>query len=173
VTAKADDFDPVRMLRALSEAEVEFVLIGGMAAILHGDVGVTIDVDIVPARTPENLDRLADALRSLAARIRTEGEPGGLAFDCSADFLRNLGPDSMLNLTTRAGDLDLTFRPSGTEGFADLHRDAIEIEAARGVRILVASLADVIRSKEAAGRERDRLALPRLRRLLDRLSNDV
>lgn len=173
MTARADDFDPIRMFRALREEEIEFVLVGGMAAILHGDVGVTVDVDIVPERTPENLDRLADALCLLGARIRTESEPGGLAFDCSGNFLRNLGPDSMLNLTTRAGDLDLTFRPSGTEGFADLLRDAIEIEAARGVRILVASLADVIRSKEAAGREKDRLALPRLRRLLDRSSKDV
>jgi len=168
--AKAAEFDPTRMFRALREAEVEFVLVGGMAAILHGDVGVTVDVDIVPEREPDNLDRLAGALRALAARIRTEGVPGGLAFDVSGAFFRNLAPDSILNLTTRAGDLDLTFRPSGTEGFADLRRDATLIEAARGVRILVASLADVIRSKEAAGREKDRLALPRLRRLLDRLS---
>jgi hypothetical protein len=169
---KAGDFDPVRMLSALRDAGVQFVLVGGMAAILHGDVGVTIDVDIVPERAPENLDRLASALRALGARIRTESAPEGLAFDASGRFLRNLAPESILNLTTQAGDLDLTFRPSGTEGYADLRRDAIEIEAARGVRILVASLADVIRSKEAAGREKDRLALPRLRRLLDRTLGD-
>jgi len=158
------------MLRALREAEVQFVLVGGMAAILHGDVGVTIDLDIVPERAPENLDRLASTLRTLGARIRKEGVPKGLVFDCSGRFLRNLAPEGILNLTTQAGDLDLMFRPSGTEGYADLRRDAIEIEAARGVRILVASLVDVIRSKEAAGREKDRLALPRLRRLLDRAS---
>ena len=81
---------------------------------------------------------------------------------------RRLAPDAILNLTTQAGDLDLTFRPSGTEGYADLRRDAVKIEAADGVQLLVASLADVIRSKEAAGREKDRIALPRLRRLLDR-----
>jgi hypothetical protein len=168
----SEDFDPVRMLAALREADVRFVLVGGMAAILHGDVGVTIDLDVVPEREPENLDRLAGALGSLGARIRTEGVPKGLAFDCSGGFLRNLAPDSILNLTTRAGDLDLTFRPSGTEGYADLRRDAIEIEAAEGVRILVASLADVIRSKEAAGREKDRIVLPRLRRLLDRIDSE-
>ena len=72
-------------------------------------------------------------------------------------------------MTTDAGDLDVTFCPSGTSGFADLKRDAIDIEAADRLHILVASLADVVRSKEAAGREKDRLALPRLRRLLDRL----
>ncbi len=164
----SEDFDPVRMLTALQEAGVQFVLVGGMAAILHGDVGVTIDLDVVPEREPENLDRLAIALRTLEARIRTEGAPEGLPFDCSGGFFRNLALDSILNLTTPAGDLDLTFRPSGTEGYRDLRRDAIEIEAADGVSILVASLADVIRSKEAAGREKDRTALPRLRRLLDR-----
>jgi len=168
----SQDFDPVRMLAALREADVRFVLVGGMAAILHGDVGVTIDLDVVPEREPENLDRLAGALRTLGARIRSEGAREGLTFDCSGRFLRNLGPDSILNLTTQAGDLDLTFRPSGTEGYADLRRDAIEIEAAEGVRILVASLADVIRSKEAAGREKDRIVLPRLRRLLDRIESE-
>jgi len=163
------DFDPDRMFSTLADAGVRYVLIGGMAAILHGDVGVTVDLDIVPQLDDDNLDRLARALRELGARIRTEGEPEGLAFDCSGRFLRNLAPDAILNLTTRAGDLDLTFRPSGTQGYPDLRRDAAEIDAGDRVHVLVASLADVIRSKEAAGREKDRLALPRLRQLLDRL----
>ena len=163
------DFDPVRMLSALDEGGVRFVLIGGMAAILHGDVGVTVDLDVVPERSDQNLERLARALRELGARIRTEGEPDGLPFDCSAAFFHNLSPESLVNLTTDAGDLDLVFQPSGTQGFPDLQRDAIEIEAADRLHILVASLADVIRSKEAAGREKDRLVLPRLRRLLDRV----
>ena len=166
------DFDPERMLSALAEQEVRFVLIGGMAAVLHGEVGVTVDLDVVPDREEENLERLASALRCLGARIRTEGEPEGLAFDCSAEFFRNLSPDSIVNMTTESGDLGVTFCPSGTQGFADLRRDAVEIEAAERLHILVASLADVIRSKEAAGREKDRLALPRLRRLLDRLRED-
>jgi hypothetical protein len=160
------------MLAALTGGGVRFVLIGGMAAILHGDVGVTVDLDIVPERERENFERLAVVLRSLRARIRAEGAPEGLPLDCSGAFLRNLAPDSILNLTTTAGDLDLTFRPSGTRGYSDLHRDALELEAAPGLQILVASLADVIRSKEAAGREKDRLALPRLRRLLDRLAQE-
>jgi len=164
------DFDPERMLSVLAEEGVQFVLIGGMAAILHGDVGVTVDLDVVPDRDAANLERLARALRTLGARIRTEGEPEGRAFDRSAEFFANLSPDSIVNMTTEAGDLDVTFRPSGTRGFADLQRDAIQIEAAARLYIRVASLADIIRSKEAAGREKDRLALPRLRRLLDRLS---
>lgn len=166
------DFDPERMLSALADGEVRFILIGGMAAVLHGDVGVTVDVDVVPERTDENLERLAAALRGIGARIRTEGEPEELAFDCSAEFFRNLSPDSIANMTTEAGDLNVTFGPSGTSGFTDLQRDAIDIEAADRLHILVASLEDIIRSKEAAGREKDRLALPRLRRLLDRLRAD-
>ena len=166
------DFDAERLLATLHDAGVEFVLIGVMAAIMHGDVGVTLDVDIVPDPSTRNLDALADALRTFDARIRTEGEPDGLPFDVSAKFLANLTPEVILNLTSNAGDLDLTFRPSGTAGYGDLKRDAIEIaiDDREAVRIWVSSLADIIRSKEAAGREKDRNALPRLRRLLERTS---
>ena len=166
------DFDPERMLSVLAEEGVQFVLIGGMAAILHGDVGVTMELDVVPDREAANLERLARALRELGARIRIEGEPEGLAFDCSARFFANLSPDSIVNMTTEAGDLDVTFCPSGTSGFDDLRRDAIEIEAADRLHVWVASLEDVIRSKEAAGRDKDRVAVPRLRRLLDRLHGE-
>ena len=55
----SDDFDPERLLSALSEAEVRYILIGDMAAVLHGDVGVTVDIDVVPERTTKNLERLA------------------------------------------------------------------------------------------------------------------
>lgn len=161
------DFDPERVLGALAEAEVRYVLIGGMAAILHGDAGVTIDLDIAPAFDPDNLDRLAAALRSLGARVRAEGSPEGVPFDCSGAFLRNLGRDALLNLTTHAGDIDVAFTPTGTQGFRDLKRDAVSIDAG-GITILVASLADIIRSKAAADREKDRRALPRLRALLER-----
>lgn len=163
------DFDPERMLAALEGGGIRFVLVGGMAAILHGDVGVTVDVDIVPEHETANLRRLATVLRQLDARIRAPGAPHGLSFDCSAEFLDRLAPDAILNLTTTVGDIDLTFQPSGTRGYADLRRDAIEIEVGDRSPILVASLADIIRSKEAAGREKDRRALPRLRRLLDRI----
>ena len=78
------DFDPAGMLAALHEAGVEFVLVGDMAAILHGDVGVTVDLDVVPDRAARNLERLAAALRTLGARIRAADVPAGLPFDCSA-----------------------------------------------------------------------------------------
>jgi len=163
-------FDPEALLVALHREGVRFVLIGGMAAILHGDVGVTMDIDIAPDPDKDNLSRLATALRSLDARIRAEEAPNGLAFDCSPEFLSNLGPDGILNLLTRAGALDLTFAPAGTGGYRDLRRDAVARETSPGVSILVASLADVIRSKSAAGRDKDRQVLPRLYRLLEATS---
>ena len=163
-------FDPAVMLAALHDTGVRFVLIGGMAAVLHGDVGVTVDIDIAPAYDPDNLERLAAALRALDARIRADGAPQGLPFDCSAGFLRNAGPDAILSLTTRAGALDVAFTPAGTNGYHDLKRDAVAMEPAEGFSILVASLADVIRSKSAADREKDRRALPRLQALLERIS---
>lgn len=157
-------FDPESVLRALEENGVRYVLIGGLAATLYGSPHVTTDVDIAPDRSPDNLTALAAALEELDARIRTEGGPRGLAFDRSARFLASV---DILNLTTRHGDLDLTFQPAGTRGYPDLSRQAIRITI-RGTDIPVASLADVIRSKEAANREKDRLTLPTLRRLLDR-----
>jgi hypothetical protein len=73
------------------------------------------------------------------------------------------------NLTTKYGDLDITLMPSGTRGYDDLRRDAIEIEL-HGTPVLLASLADIVRSKGAAGRDKDRRALPVLRELLARQS---
>jgi hypothetical protein len=166
--AEPRPFDPAAIFRALERHRVEYVLIGGVAASLHGSPYVTTDVDVVPARGRENLARLAAALDELDARIRVEGEPDGLPFDRSARMLEGV---SILNLTTRHGDLDLTFEPAGTRGYADLQRQALEIRV-HGTRVVVAALADVIRSKEAAGREKDRLTLPTLRRLLERTEGD-
>jgi len=85
-------------------------------------------------------------------------------FDPSAE---SLGRVRTWNLQTSKGDLDIAFEPSGTRGYDDLRRDMVTMQV-RGVDVPVASLADVIRSKEAAGRERDRAVLPGLRELLAR-----
>lgn len=151
------------MLRILAAHEVQYVVIGGFAAVAHGAPHVTFDVDVVPSRAQESLERLARALADMDARIRTEGVDGGLAFDCSAAML---GRVSILNLTTRFGDLDLTFVPAGTTGFEELRANAVELTV-QGIRVLVAALDDVIRSKEAANRDKDRIALPALRKLAD------
>ncbi len=159
----ADDFEPERILEVLDRHDVRYVLIGGMAATLHGAAQITEDVDITPERSPDNLGRLLSALAELDARVRTGAVQGGLAFSHDAASLA--GAD-VWNLVTSFGNLDINYVPSGTGGYDDLVRDAIEIQVL-GVTTMLASLADVVRSKEAAGRAKDLLALPTLRRLLD------
>jgi len=155
-------FQPQEILEALDRHGVRYVLIGGLAAVLHGSAHVTTDVDVVPEEALHNLERLSAALKELGARIRVAGEPDGVPFDHSAESLARV---RIWNLQTSKGDLDITFEPSGTRGYDDLHRDVVLMRV-RGIDVPVASLADVIRSKEAAGRERDRAVLPGLRELL-------
>ena len=156
-------FDPEAILATLERYSVRYVLIGGLAATLYGSPHVTTDVDITPSTDAGNLALLADALVDLDARLRVENEPAGVPFDRSAEALAGA---TIWNLVTRYGALDLTLVPSGTTGFDDLRRDAVEITI-RETRVVVASLADIIRSKEAADREKDRLTLPTLRRILE------
>lgn len=156
------EFDPQRILGVLDDHRVRYVLVGGLAAALHGAEYVTTDVDITPDTSEENLERLAEALRELDARIRTADEPAGVPFEPEADLIAR---SQILNLTTDAGDLDLSVVPAGTEGYRDLRRNAVDIDI-RGIRVPVAALADVVRSKEAAGRPKDEAVLPMLRRML-------
>ncbi len=79
--------DPERIVRVLAKHGVDYVLIGALAARLQGFPRLTADADITPARDPENLERLAAALRELDAHVYTEATPEGLAFDCSAEAL--------------------------------------------------------------------------------------
>ena len=157
------EFRPEEILRVLEKHGVQYVVIGGIAATLHGSPHVTTDVDITPERGRKNLERLSAGLTELNARIRVEGEPGGFKFNQNAD---SLGWMEVFNLITDWGALDLSFTPAGTRGYEDLRRDAVDIEVL-GVHTTVASLADVVRSKEAAGRPKDLLVLPTLRRLLE------
>lgn len=157
------EFGPEKILAVLEEHGVRCVLIGGFAAVIYGSPYLTTDVDIVPAAGPENLQRLSDALRDLHAKVWTSSEPEGAPFHHSAASLADV---RVWNLVTDHGRLDLTFEPSGTQGYDDLARDATHLMIL-GVGVDVASLADIIRSKEAAGREKDRLVLPVLRRLAE------
>jgi hypothetical protein len=156
------EFQPERMLRVLEEHGVRFVLIGGFAAVIHGSPYVTTDIDVVPERGQRNLDHLSAALHDLHARVWTSEEPVGIPFDHDGSSLAAV---RVWNLVTDFGRLDLTFEPSGTRGYDDLARDAVHLTIL-GTGLDVASLADVVRSKEAAGREKDRLVLPVLRRIL-------
>ena len=156
--------DPELLITTLARHSVQYVLIGAVAARLQGFPRTTADADIAPARTTENLSRLAAALRELDARVYTESIPEGLTFDCSAATLSRA---DMWNLVTKAGRLDVAFRPSGTDGYDDLIKQAVSFDVF-GVQLDAASLKDIIRSKEAAGRPQDRQDVIVLREMLRR-----
>lgn len=157
-------FRPDAILGVLERHEVRSVVIGGLAATLHGAANVTFDVDVVPDSSAGNLRRLSDALEELEARVRVDGIEGGLPFHHDARTLHSM---NVLNLVTKHGDLDLTFHPTGLPTFEEWDRSASEREAL-GVRFRLASLEDVIRAKEASDRQKDRATLPLLRVLLER-----
>jgi hypothetical protein len=160
------DIDASRIISVLHEHGVRFLVIGGFALELW-DVAVppTIDVDITPEGSDQNLARLAAALNELQASIRFGEEsidiPGGLT---SA----HLANSTVLNLSTTAGPVDVTMQPAGTDGFTDLSAGATEIAYA-DVMVPTAHLADVARSKEAAGRPKDLRVLPAIRAHIERL----
>jgi hypothetical protein len=156
------EFRPESMLQLLGEHGVRYVLIGGFAAVIHGSPYVTTDIDVVPRRDDENLRRLSIALKAMNARVWTVSEPKGIPFDHEAASIADV---HVWNLLTDFGRLDLTFEPAGTSGYDDLARGAVHLTIL-GAEVDVASLADIVRSKEAADRDKDRLVLPVLRRLL-------
>ena len=158
-------FEPQRILEVLARHHVECVVIGGYAAVLAGIDVVTRDIDITPATDQANLERLAAALDELHAAIRVR--PGEPPIPLPADA-RLLARAEILNLTTDAGDLDITNRPDGTGGYDDLKRSAHHQPLGEGLHVAIAALEDIIRSKTAAGRAKDLATLPQLRAALDR-----
>lgn len=158
------ELNAAEILEVLHRHEVRYVLIGGLAAIVHGSPFPTEDLDLTPERSTENLSRLSDALRALDARVRAAGVEEPLPFNHDATTLGDVG---VWNLVTRHGILDISFVPTGTEGYPDLVRDAGEATIF-GVVVRVASLADIIRSKQAANRPKDQRVLPTLREILAR-----
>lgn len=161
-TEAETELDLARLFEVLDRHKVTYILIGGLAAVYHGSPFPTEDADITPETDRANLSRLAAALRILNARIRTESAPEGLPFAFDAN---SFAAAETWNLTTDAGDLDLSFAPAGTRGYKDLRRDAASVQL-YGVAVRVASLADVIRSKQAANRPKDLRVLPTLRKIL-------
>lgn len=155
--------DPERLITTLSAHGVRYVLIGALAARLQGFPRVTADADITPDLDPENLERLANALRELDARVFTDSVPEGLPFDFTSETLARSG---MWKLTTDAGRLDILFDPPGVEGYEDLARGAVTFEVF-GADLLAASLEDILRLKEAADRPQDRADVIVLRAMLD------
>ena len=151
----------VGVAECLNRHGVEYVLVGGGAAQLHGaPILRTRDADVVPSRAAANLDRLGGSLREMNARLWVgPDEPAGVEMAFDRGTLGQI--EGFLNLVTRFGPLDITYRPDGTDGYDDLARSVVVVRLL-GVDVPVASLADVIRSKEAAGRAKDIAVLPDL-----------
>lgn len=148
-------------VRVLVDADVEFVLIGGWAAIIHGSRYMTDDLDICYSRKPENLGRLARALAPYHPRLRDL--PKELPFVWDESTLRN---GTVFTLATDLGDIDLLGEVSGLGSFEEMQASSYVAEAfGRKVRTL--DLRSLIKAKRAAGRDKDIAVLPELEGLLE------
>jgi predicted nucleotidyltransferase len=148
------------MVRALHDAGIDFLVVGGLAAVLNGVPVNTFDVDVVHRRTPENVDRLLPVLESLDAVYRIQPE-------------RRLRPvrSALLstghqNLLTRYGPLDLLGEIGNGLGYEELVPRSSEMLIAEGVGVRVLNLETLIEVKEQLNSEKDRAMLPTLRNAL-------
>jgi hypothetical protein len=145
------ELDPERLLRTLVEHEVEFCVIGAVAAWLQGSPAVTLDLDVMPRRDLDNAERLATALNSLSAR-----PPGGEASPLEgADFLGW----RMQRFETDAGPLDVVPHAAAIGAFEEVATIELTLE---DLSIRVITIDEVIASKEKLGRPKDTAALPAL-----------
>ena len=146
-------------VQALCDAGVEFIIIGGWSAILHGSWNANNDLDIFFSGRADNLNRLARTLAPCHPRLRDY--PPGLRFELDEVTLRN---STILTLTTDLGSIDLHAEVAGLGSFDQVAADAVQVEAfGRTVRTL--DLESLIKSKKAAGREKDLRVLPELESL--------
>jgi hypothetical protein len=156
-------FDPLAALRLFAKHRVRCVLIGGFGARLHGSPTLTNDLDVCYDREPENLEALAAALTELHVRLR--GAPEGLPFRLDAKALAAGGD---FTFVTDAGVLDILAYPSGVQGYGELERTAVPMDL-DGLTVRVASIDDLIRMKQAAGRPKDLIEVEVLGALRDEI----
>lgn len=158
------DFDA--LIGVLGEAGVEFIIVGGLAATIHGSSRLTQDIDVVYARSNENIERLAAALEPHAPYLR--GAPPDLPFDwCGATIRRGLN----FTLTTKLGDIDLLGEITGGGGYDDLFTHSMVVDLF-GYECRCLDLAWLIKTKRAAGRPRDLEAIAELEALLEPEAGD-
>jgi hypothetical protein len=150
------DFSPRELLRKLDEGGVDFVVIGGIAAIAHGSAMFTQDLDISYSPDEANLERLGSVLVGLGARLR--GVTDDVPFVPDGRTLRRT---RVLTLETPIGLIDLLAEPDGAPTYARL-RERARREVIAGVNVHIASLEDLIAMKKAAGRPKDLVALEEL-----------
>jgi hypothetical protein len=150
------EFRVDRLLGTLTAHNVDFVIVGGIAATLLGSARDTFDLDICPATDRGNLDRLGGALLDLGARLRGIEESVPFTPDGAA-----LAQVEILTLETESGPLDVLMRPDGCPPYEELRRRA-ERKDIGAFSVLVASIEDLIAMKVAAGRMKDLVVVDEL-----------
>lgn len=158
-------FDPLGALESLLSHDVDFVLIGGLAARLHGSPTVTDDLDISYRKDRGNLERFAACLKTMHARLHLP-DPGEVV-DIELDW-RMLQAADNFTLTTDFGAFDCLALPAGIESYDELVSRAVEMDL-ESVHIKVASIDDLMAMKTAAGRRKDLIELEILAALKDEL----
>lgn len=151
-----------RLLQRLFEAEIDFVIVGGFGAMLHGSSLLTRDLDVCAVLTAENLDKLRATFGDLHPTHRLTPQ--------RISFLENPERGRALNnlyLQTDLGPLDLMSSITGVGDYARVMAGSIEVELF-GHRVRVIGLEDLILAKEALGREKDLLAVKELRAILEK-----
>ncbi|HVY91711.1 MAG TPA: hypothetical protein VHA14_03140 [Bryobacteraceae bacterium] len=147
------------LIQALNQHGVEYIVVGGVAALAHGSVRLTQDLDIVYRRSPQNLDRIVAALRDLKPYLR--GAPPGLPFVWDrATLVHGLN----FTLETNLGWIDLLGEIPGGGRYEDLVSESVELQMFSGVSKCL-NLEQLIRAKRAAGRPKDLEALAELEAL--------
>jgi len=158
MTVTRTDFH--KILKVLVEEQVEFIVVGGVCAVLHGAPVTTFDLGLVHARDPENIQRLIKALQRLDARCRATGHR---VLRPQTDRLKTGGHQLLL---TAAGPLDLLGEIGAGRGFVELLDHAEKCRLGPDLTIRLLKLEMLIRSKEEAAREKDHAVLAILRRTL-------
>lgn len=154
-----DDFFEV--FRALYEARVEFIVVGGLAALINGAAVYTYDADVVHSRDPANLARLLPVLERLDAIYRIQPDRRLRPTES------HLASPGHQNLVTRYGAVDFLGTIGRNLGYQELLPHSEEIDIGEGVRVRVLDLETLIAIKEELGGEKDRAVLPVLRRTLE------
>ncbi|MBI3658263.1 MAG: hypothetical protein HY232_17805 [Acidobacteria bacterium] len=156
--------DFLAILKILVAHNVDFIVVGGVCAVLHGAPISTFDLDVVHSRAPDNIDRLLAALETLEANYRGPWVPK-----------RKPSPSHLLSpghqlLMTLAGPLDVLGAIGKGYGYDDLLKQTVTLEVDEGLKIRVLNLDTLIKTKEEAGRDKDKAVLPILRRTLEEKS---
>ena len=152
------------MLRTLAEHQVDFIVVGGVGAVLQGAPISTFDLDLVHSRTADNIERLLAALEVLAARYRTTG-----AQETKPARSHLSSPGHQL-LMTKFGPLDLLGAIGKGWGYGELLGETVEMKLSPGLGVRVLHLATLIKVKEEVAHDKDRAVLAVLRRTLEQKS---